>query len=70
MAALPTQLKANADEAAFRIYVTETLFAMGENKRLTKHYYDLIKPRKVETRTPEEITADIMRKYGLRTEDE
>lgn len=68
MAALPAQLKALADEAAFRIYVTDSLFFMGENKRFTKRYYDIINPKKIDTRTPEEIVAYITSKYGLKLE--
>lgn len=65
MAALPAQIKALADEAAFRIYMTDALYLMGENKRFTKRYYDLIKPYVEDKRSPAEIVADINRKYGL-----
>ncbi len=66
MAALPTALHGLQEQAAFRVYVTDALFAMGDNKRLTQRYADIIKPRKVDRRSAAEIAADIIRRGGLK----
>lgn len=68
MAALPSVLNELAEQAAFRIYIAETLHAMGDNKRLTIRYIDLIRPckqKKTDSRTANEIADDIIRKCGL-----
>lgn len=61
-----------ARERAYRIYICESLFAHGENKRLSMHYADMIKRgnRKVDNRTGDEIAIDVIQRFGLRIEDE
>lgn len=65
MAALPVALYELAEQAAFRVYVTDALYAMGDNKRLTQRYADIIKPRKVDKRTATEIADDVIKRCGL-----
>lgn len=65
MAALPVALYELAEQAAFRVYVTDALYAMGDNKRLTQRYVDLLKPRKIERRTATEIADDVIKRCGL-----
>lgn len=65
MAALPTALRELAEQAAFRIYVTDALYAMGNHKCLTQRYAELINPREVDTRTGQEIADDLFRKMGF-----
>lgn len=58
-------------ERAYKIYVTESLFAQGAGKRLTKSYRDLIKSlerTETDNRSGDEIAADVIHKIGLRTE--
>ena len=56
-------------DMAYRIYVTESLRAIGKGGGYIKpHFTDLIKPKKPkaeDTRTGEEIAFDVLRKIGL-----
>lgn len=63
---------AEAKLTAYRIYVTDALKVIGENTAkfasgtyLTKRYADVISAKKLDTRTGEEIVADIIKKAGL-----
>lgn len=62
---LPFICKRVFDEDMYRAYISETLFLQGENKRLTKRYSELINVKKEDSRTPEQIKDDIIRKAGL-----
>lgn len=42
IAALPAALYEQAEQAAFRLYIADTLYYHGENKRLTKRFGDLL----------------------------
>ena len=53
-------------DRAYRIYVTESLFAQGENKRLTQRNTDLIKPKKADRRSGDEIAPDVITRLGLK----
>lgn len=39
---------------------------MGENKRLTVRYVDMINPQPVDNRTGDEIALDVINKLGLK----
>lgn len=55
------------EDAGYRIYVTDSLNLTPQNKYLTVRYADLIKPRgKVDTRTGDEIAAQVINDLGLR----
>lgn len=58
------------DEDIYRRYVAESLYANGSNKRLTKSYSDIITVKPKDTRTPEEIKNDIIKRAGLVSQDE
>lgn len=66
MAALPAVLRELQEQAAFRIYVTDALYAMGNNQRMIKRYADVIKPRKIDRRSAQEIADDIVNRCGLK----
>lgn len=53
---------------AFRSYVADSLFYMGENKRLQERYIEMIS-RKTDDRSADEIVADVIQRAGLRLED-
>lgn len=58
MAALPAVLDELLEQAAFRIYLTDSLFYYGDNKRLTERYIELINPdRKRGALTSQEADA-------------
>lgn len=66
--ALPSILKQKADEQVFRIYVSDSLKIIGENTAkmsggnyLQVRYIEMITPKKVDTRTEEEIIAHVFK---------
>lgn len=38
----------------------------AQNKYITERYADMIKPQKIETRSGDEIAADIIKRHGLK----
>jgi len=56
-------------EEAYRIYVTKTLQLIPQSKHLKCNYTDLLKPKKVDKRSGEEILIDVMRNAGLKFEE-
>jgi hypothetical protein len=70
ISALPCIIRQNANADAYKIYMSDTLRAVveiaagfGGVKNLDfPRYADIIDPKPVETRTPEEIIAEIKRK--------
>ena len=56
-------------DMAYRIYVTESLRAIGKGGGYIKpHFMDLIKPKKQkaeDTRTGEEIAFDVLNRIGI-----
>lgn len=61
-----TRLQEETKKQAYRIYITESLFAYGENKRLTMRYTDMLKPVHRETRSGDEIALDVISRLGLK----
>lgn len=62
--------KANqqSKDTAYRVYVTDCLKLIAENTgniSLKLRYYDIIQPKKADTRTGDEIVADIIKRAGL-----
>lgn len=53
-------------EEAYRFYVTKSLQLMPQNKYITASYQDVLKPKKVDNRTGDEIAMDVMAKAGLK----
>lgn len=56
----------------YRIYVTDALRVVAENTAkfvggcsIERRYIDVVKPKKQDNRTCEEITADIVERCGL-----
>ena len=57
-----------AKDTAYRVYVTDCLKLIAENTgniSLKLRYYDIIQPKKADTRTGDEIVADISKRAGL-----
>ena len=60
---MPTIIKRQTEESAFRIYVTDALQAIAQNTSgltskglyVKDRYLDIINPKPEETRTPDEI---------------
>lgn len=61
-----------SEEVAYRFYITEALKIIGENtarvveggKALTVSYKDIVTPKPVETRSAEEIKANLLKKLN------
>nr|DAI82399.1 MAG TPA: hypothetical protein [Caudoviricetes sp.] len=49
---------------AYRTYLTDTLFYMGRQQALTVRFCDIMN-HKIDTRTPDEIALDVIKKGGL-----
>ena len=58
----------NRDEA-YRFYVTRSLQLAPQNKYISATYDELLKPKKVDNRTGDEIAADIIKRAGLKVGD-
>ena len=54
----------------YRVYVSDALYWQGQNKTLSKRWVELIEKKPVDTRTPEEIAADIIARAGLVLKEE
>ena len=52
-------------EEAYRIFVTKSLQLIPQNGYITKDYFELLTPQNVDTRTGDEIVADVMKAAGL-----
>ena len=50
---------------AYRIYVTDSLQALGQGKYVKTRFFDAIKPTAIETRSGEEIAQDILARAGI-----
>lgn len=69
---LPRLIAEQQKDAAYRIYVTDALRIVAENTAqyvggnyIKARYADMIEPKKQDSRTCEEITADIVARCGL-----
>lgn len=69
---LPILVKRQQEESAFRIYTAECLRTMTENTAkfvggsfVQAKYSDLIDPKPQDSRTCEEITAEVVKRCGL-----
>ena len=65
---LPSLVRVIEDETVFRVYVCESLHLAPQDKYLTAKYAEIITPKKAESRSPDELAADIIRKAGLSIE--
>ena len=53
-------------DAAYRVYITDSLYYTGQGKCLTMRYTDVIDTsRKEDNRTADEIALDVIQKCGL-----
>lgn len=73
MAALPFLLKQRIQEELYRSYIAESLYCIAENTaayvggvHMTQKYSDLISQKPRDTRTGEQIAADVISKLGLK----
>lgn len=55
-------------DQAYRIYITDSLYANGQGKALTARYYDLIHPKEIDPRSGDEIALDVINRLGLKVD--
>lgn len=55
-------------EETYRIYMSDSLFYLGQDKRLTVRYQDIADKQKKETRNGDEIALDIIKRLDLKVE--
>lgn len=67
-----SKVKQQAKDTAYRVYVTDCLKLIAENtaniscgQYMKARYYDIITPKKQDTRTGDEIVEDIVKRAGL-----
>lgn len=56
-------------EEAYRFYVTKSLQLVPQNKYISTSYEDVLKPKKIDNRSGDEIAIDIMERAGLKFGD-
>lgn len=57
--------RAEADTLSYRIYVTDSLQAAGQNKYLVTRWAELRAVKPVDTRSGDEIAAEVILRAGL-----
>lgn len=66
LAALPSIIRQQEDEFSFRVYVTDSLRLSGESKYLSARWLDMVRRKPEDTRTGDEIAADVIKRAGLK----
>lgn len=51
-------------EETYRLFVTESLRMLPQQKYIGKSYIELLKPVKVETRTGEQVADEVAKKFN------
>ena len=54
------------EERSFRVYITESVRLYGEGKVISVPWEDMLKEAPVDSRTADEIAADVIKNAGLR----
>ena len=67
-----SKVNQQAKDTAYRVYVTDSLNLIAKNtanfakgQYMKARYYDIITPKKQDTRTGDEIVEDIIKRAGL-----
>ena len=55
-------------EEVYRIMMTESLRRLPEGKRITKPYFELLKPQEVDTRTGEQVAEEAASRMGTKVD--
>lgn len=53
-------------EEAYRIFVTESLRIIPQQRWFTKSYLELLKPQQIETRSGKEVAEEVAEKLGFK----
>lgn len=55
-------------DTAYRFYVTDGMYLHGKGQTFGSRFCDLIRPRITDTRSGDEIAADVIERLGLQIE--
>lgn len=69
VAALPAALRELSERAAFRLYVTDALYCVGNNKRMSRRFADLLEGKQEHIATRDEADA-MAKRLGIRFVEE
>lgn len=50
---------------AFKVYVTDSLYLMGQQKFIARRWYDHVRPKVYEDIDAAEVVADVTKRAGL-----
>ena len=53
------------DDMAFKVYVTDSLYLMGQRKFIGRRWYDQVRPKVYEDIDAAEVVADVTKRAGL-----
>lgn len=59
------QQAAYVEDLSFRVYITDSLQLMGEDKHLTERWYDVAHPKKTEEMDAMKIVESVIKNAGL-----
>lgn len=62
------RVEQNYRDEAYRIYITDSLQNIPQDKYLSKRYYDIMHPIN-DDRSGDEIAADVITKIGLKFDE-
>lgn len=53
------------DDMAFKVYVTDSLYLMGQRKFLNRRWYDQVRPKVYDDIDAAAVVADVTKRAGL-----
>lgn len=53
------------DEMAFKVYVTDSLYLMGQHKFIGRRWYDQVRPKVYDGIDAATVVADVTKRAGL-----
>ena len=65
------RLEQELREVTYRYYITDALYAQGENRRMKHRFVDIIsgKVKPPDTRSGDEIAEDVIKRAGLKIKE-
>lgn len=60
------RLQEDSRDMTYRFYIADTLQNIPQNKYIGKRLYDIMYPKQEDTRSGDEIAADVINRLGLK----
>lgn len=57
-------------DLAYRIYITDSLYAFGQGKVMSERFINLIKSEESDGRSGDEVAADVINRLGLKVKED